>query len=41
MYNCLPVHHVNSGILSFFAMLITANCQIQADRFSVKTFGKI
>ena len=40
LYNCLPVHHVNSGILSFFAMLITANCQIQAERFSVKNFWK-
>ena len=40
LYNCLPVHHVNSGILSFFAMLITANCQIQADRFSIKNFWK-
>ena len=34
------MHHVNSGILSFFAMLITANCQIQAERFSVKNFWK-
>ncbi len=40
LYNCLPVHHVNSGVLSFFAMLITANCQIQSERFSVKNFWK-
>ncbi|MDC3024086.1 AMP-binding protein [Alphaproteobacteria bacterium] len=38
LYNCLPVHHVNSGVLSFFAMMITANCQIQSERFSVKSF---
>ncbi len=38
LYNCLPVHHVNSGVLSIFAMLITANCQIQAERFSVNNF---
>ena len=40
LYNCLPVHHVNSGVLSFFAMMITANCQIQSERFSVKDFWK-
>lgn len=40
LYNCLPVHHVNSGILSFFAMMITGNCQIQSERFSVKNFWK-
>ena len=38
LYNCLPVHHVNAGVLSFFAMLITANCQIQAERFSLNNF---
>lgn len=40
LYNCLPVHHVNSGILSFFAMMITGNCQIQSERFSAKNFWK-
>ena len=40
LYNCLPVHHVNSGVLSFFAMIITANCQIQAERFSKTNFWK-
>ena len=38
LYNCLPVHHVNSGVLSFFAILITGNCQIQSKRFSAKSF---
>ena len=40
LYNCLPVHHVNSSVLSFFAMLLTGNCQIQGERFSVKNFWK-
>ena len=39
-YNCLPVHHINSGVFSFFAMLMTANCQIQVERFSLKKFWK-
>ncbi len=38
IYNCLPVHHVNAGILSFYAVLLTGNCQIQAERFSVNNF---
>ncbi len=40
IYNCLPVHHVNAGILSFYAVLLTGNCQIQAKRFSATTFWK-
>ena len=40
IYNCLPVHHVNSGVLSFYAALLTGNCQIQAKRFSSKAFWK-
>ena len=40
IYNCLPVHHVNSGILSFYAAFLTGNTQIQAKRFSVSSFWK-
>ena len=40
IYNCLPVHHVNAGILSFYAALLTGNCQIQSTRFSVTNFWK-
>ena len=40
IYNCLPVHHVNAGILSFYAALLTGNCQIQSARFSVRHFWK-
>ncbi len=40
LYNCLPVHHVNSGIFSFYAILISGNCQIQAKRFSTANFWK-
>lgn len=38
IYNCLPVHHVNAGVLSFYAILLTGNCQIQAKRFSASLF---
>ena len=38
LYNCLPVHHINSGVFSFFAMLMTGNCHIQAKRFSASEF---
>merc|ERR1711991_1308397 len=40
IYNCLPVHHVNAGILSFYAAFLTGNTQIQAKRFSVSRFWK-
>ncbi len=40
IYNCLPVHHVNAGILSFYAAFLTGNTQIQSKRFSVSSFWK-
>lgn len=33
IYNPLPLFHVNSSILSFYAAMLTGNCQIQTDRF--------
>ena len=36
----MPVHHVNAGILSFYAAFLTGNTQIQAKRFSVSSFWK-
>jgi crotonobetaine/carnitine-CoA ligase len=33
VYNPLPVYHANSAVLSFYGMMLTGNCQIQADRF--------
>lgn len=33
IYNPLPLFHVNSSILSFYAALLTGSCQIQTDRF--------
>lgn len=33
IYNPLPVYHVNSSIVSFYAALLTGSCQIQPDRF--------
>ena len=40
IYNCLPVHHVNSGILSFYAAILSGNCQIQSSKFSANSFWK-
>jgi crotonobetaine/carnitine-CoA ligase len=34
VYNPLPLYHVNSGILSFYGLMLSGNCQIQPDRFS-------
>lgn len=34
LYNPLPVFHLNALILSFLAVLLTGNCQIQPARFS-------
>jgi crotonobetaine/carnitine-CoA ligase len=34
VYNPLPLYHVNSGILSFYGVMLSGNCQIQPDRFS-------
>ena len=34
LFNPLPLFHVNAGILTFFGMMLTGNCQIQPARFS-------
>lgn len=34
LLNPLPLFHINSAILSLFAVMLTGNCQIQLDRFS-------
>ncbi len=34
VYNPLPLYHINSGILSFYGLMLSGNCQIQPDRFS-------
>jgi crotonobetaine/carnitine-CoA ligase len=36
LFNPLPLYHVNASVLSFYCMLLTGNCQIQADRFQPK-----
>ena len=33
LYNPLPLFHVNAAVLSFFCMLLTGGCQVQAERF--------
>ena len=40
VYNPLPLYHVNSGILSFFGMLLTGGCQIQPDRFHPRSWWR-
>lgn len=40
LYNPLPLFHVNAGIVSFFCMLLTGNCQIQPQRFSRSTWWR-
>ena len=34
LLNPLPLFHINSAILSLFAVMLTGNCQIQLERFS-------
>ncbi len=34
IYTPLPVYHVNSSIVSFYAAMLSGSCQIQADRFA-------
>ena len=34
LYNALPLFHVNAGIVSFYAMLLTGNAQVLPERFS-------
>jgi crotonobetaine/carnitine-CoA ligase len=38
LYNPLPLFHVNASILSFQAVLLTGNCQVQTDRFQASRF---
>ncbi|WP_137895295.1 AMP-binding protein [Ramlibacter sp. 2FC] len=33
LYNPLPLFHVSASVLSFYAMMLTGNCQVQTDRF--------
>ena len=34
VYNPLPLYHCNAGVLSFFGVMLSGNCQVQTDRFS-------
>ena len=38
LLNPLPLYHMNSGVLSFTAMILSKNCQIQPDRFHPSTW---
>lgn len=40
IYNPLPSYHVNAGILSFMAVVLTGNCLIQSERFSMSNWWK-
>jgi len=41
LLNPLPLFHINSAILSLFAVMLTGNCQIQLDRFSPSKWWSI
>ncbi len=38
IYNPLPSFHINAGVLTFFASILTGNCLIQPTRFSPSTW---
>lgn len=38
IYNPLPLFHVNSGLCSLYAALLSGNCQIQPERFSASAW---
>ena len=40
IYNPLPSYHVNAGILTFLAVILTGNCLIQSERFSMSNWWK-
>ena len=40
IFNPLPSFHINAGILTFFAVILTGNCLIQPIRFSASTWWK-
>jgi len=41
LLNPLPLFHINSAIVSLFAVMLTGNCQIQPDRFSPSKWWSI
>jgi crotonobetaine/carnitine-CoA ligase len=38
--NPLPSYHINSGIVTFFGAMLTGNCLIQPERFSVSSWWR-
>jgi crotonobetaine/carnitine-CoA ligase len=38
LYNPLPLFHVNAGIVSVLAMMLSGNCQVQPARFSASAW---
>ena len=40
IYNPLPLFHVNAGIVLFYGMLLTGNCQVIPERFSRTRFWR-
>ena len=40
IFNPLPSFHINAGVLTFFASILTGNCLIQPNRFSAATWWK-
>ena len=40
LFNPFPVHHMNAGIVSLMAMVLSANCLVLWDRFHPKTWWR-
>ena len=40
IFNPLPSYHINAGVLTFFASILTGNCLIQPTRFSASTWWR-
>ncbi len=38
IFNPLPSYHINAGVLTFFGVLLTGNCLVLPDRFSISSF---
>ena len=40
IFNPFPVYHINAGVLSLVAMILSANCLVLADRFHPKSWWR-
>ena len=40
LFNPFPVYHLNSGVMSLMAIVMSASCLISADRFHPKSWWR-